>query len=62
MSTVFKNAGMAVTLVLISTGVFVLYDGFTRAQGVGPTSLVTGATLCCGSLLLLYALGRREEK
>jgi multisubunit Na+/H+ antiporter MnhG subunit len=53
---------MATTLALMSLGVFVLYDAFTRAQAPQTKSLFEGAVLCTFALGLLYLLGTRDEK
>jgi hypothetical protein len=62
MTGTLKQAGMVLTLVLISLGVFVLYDAFPRQQPAHPKSFVVGATLCSLALALLYSLGRSDEK
>ena len=62
MTSTLKEAGMLLTLVLISAGVFVLYDAFTRDQRAQPKSFVVGTALCSLALALLYSLGRSAEK
>jgi len=57
-----QQGAMAVTLGLISMGVFVLYDAFTRAQAAQTKDLVEGTALCSLALALLYTLGTRDEK
>jgi len=41
-----QQGAMAVTLGLISMGVSVLYDAFTRAQAAQTKDLVEGTALC----------------
>jgi Co/Zn/Cd efflux system component len=62
MIRVLQQAAMATTLALMSLGVFVLYDAFTRAQAPQPKSLFEGAVLCAVAVGLLYLLGTRDEK
>jgi multisubunit Na+/H+ antiporter MnhG subunit len=57
-----QQGAMAATLALLSVGVFVLYDAFTRAHAAQTKSLVEGTALCCVALALLFALGTRDEK
>jgi hypothetical protein len=57
-----KAAGMVLTLLLISEGVSVLYDGFTHARATRHGNLVMGVVLCFLALALLFSLGTREEK
>ena len=62
-----KQAGMILVLVLLSEGLFLL----SRAWGHGKTAeatstatmgFIAGMTLCSSALMLLYSLGRRDEK
>jgi hypothetical protein len=57
-----KAAGMVLTLLLISEGVSVLYDGFTHTRATHHGNLLLGATLCSLALTLLFSLGTREQK
>ncbi len=62
MIRLFREVATVLTLVLISLGVFFLYDALTRAQTARLQAIVAGSALCCLSLALLYFLGRRVEK
>jgi hypothetical protein len=53
---------MALTLALISMGVFVLYGAFTRTQTAQTKNFLEGTVLCSLALVLLYALGTRDEQ
>jgi multisubunit Na+/H+ antiporter MnhG subunit len=53
---------MATTLAIMSLGIFVLYDAFTRAQAPRSKSLFEGVLLCIFALALLYSLGKRDER
>ena len=57
-----QQAAMATALALMSLGVFVVYDAFTRAQAPYTKSVFEGAVLCTFALGLLYLLGTRDEK
>ncbi len=61
-SGILKEAGMVLTLVVISWGVFFLYDAFTREPPAQPKSLIEGTVLCSLALAFLYSLGTRDEK
>jgi multisubunit Na+/H+ antiporter MnhG subunit len=62
MVRMLQQGARAATLGLISSGVFVLYDVFTRVHAAQAKDLVEGTALCSLALALLYALGTREEK
>jgi len=51
-----QQAAMATTLALMSQGVFVLYDAFTRAQAPQTKSLFEGVVLCCVVLCCVLLL------
>jgi hypothetical protein len=62
-----KQAGMIVVLALLAEGFFVLcgalrQDSAHASTTKGTAELLTGATLCSSALMLLYSLGRRDEK
>lgn len=57
-----QQAAMATTLAIMSLGVFVLYDAFTRTQAPRSKSLFAGVLLCTFALALLYSLGTRDER
>jgi multisubunit Na+/H+ antiporter MnhG subunit len=57
-----QQAAMATTLAIMSLGIFVLYDAFTRAQAPRSKSLFEGVLLCTFALALLYSLGTRDER
>ena len=57
-----QQGAMALTLALISVGVFVLYGAFTPTQAAQTKNLLEGTALCSLALVLLYALGTRDEK
>jgi hypothetical protein len=57
-----REAATVLALILISLGVFFLYDALTRAQTARPQTIVAGSALCFLALALLYFLGRRAEK
>lgn len=62
MVRVLQQGAMALTLALISLGVFVLYGAFTRTQTAQTKNFLEGTGLCSLALVLLYALGTRDEK
>ena len=62
-----KQAGMIIVLVLLSEGLFLLSRAWRHGETPGSTSIakmgfIAGMTLCSSALMLLYALGRRDEK
>jgi Ca2+/H+ antiporter len=62
MIRVLRQGAMALTLALISMGVFVLYGAFTRTQTAQTKNFLEGTVLCSLALVLLYALGTRDEQ
>jgi hypothetical protein len=62
-----KQAGMIVVLALLSEGLFVLGGALGHREAVTTKPAATagfaaGAILCLSALMLLYSLGRRDEK
>lgn len=62
-----KQAGMIAVLALLAEGFFVLcgalrQDDAHGSAAKGTVKLLTGATLCSSGLMLLYSLGRRDER
>jgi len=57
-----REAATVLILILITLGVFFLYDALTRAQTARPQNIVAGSILCFLALALLYLIGRRVEK
>jgi hypothetical protein len=57
-----REAATVLTLALISTGVWFLYDAFTGPNGAVPRTLAGGTLLCCLALALLYSLGAPVEE
>jgi hypothetical protein len=69
MMETLKQAGLIVVLLLLSEGLFVLsgasplaHRKALSAKSTITLEFVAGSILCSSALMLLYSLGRRDEK
>lgn len=67
MMEALKQTGMLAVLVLLSEGFFVLSGAFGHgdvpvSKSTAKVEFVAGASLCTSAVMLLYSLGRRDEK